>query len=238
MGPTYGTWAWRECPSKTNFSVYDPQTGLISITNCSNHEPIFESLPTLKGQTGLYMVQYVQDRTTIEKGPGPFFLSTDAAVVTCGEEKNLYLSCKQIPSAIQRVSWRNDTLRTDPKRVPNIVMIFLDALARNAFYRKLPKTMKLLEDVHNNPTLYGSEMFQFMQYHSLARTTRKNGRAMFTGNWSANHYKTVWEILQESYITGIIDNTCMEWSAKYFSHWLFKTISDICMAALLSLIIG
>ncbi|KAH3743723.1 type I phosphodiesterase/nucleotide pyrophosphatase [Pelomyxa schiedti] len=110
--------------------------------------------------------------------------------------------------------------RSTKLKVPNILVIYLDSISRNSLIRKFPHTMRFFEQVRNNATnnLGGpsvADAFQFLRYHSIGRTTRHNARAMFTGDPYESQLMTIWEILQDDYVTGIIDNTCAEWSAKY-----------------------
>ncbi|KAH3742632.1 type I phosphodiesterase/nucleotide pyrophosphatase [Pelomyxa schiedti] len=233
----YSVWAWRPCPLNKNFSFLDARSGTVTI-NCPDANAQYETLPDLQGQLGLYMVRYVQDKTTVTNYTAPFVMPTEAVVAICGSHRQLHITVQPKQSAIDRVhAWRNHSYNTsipfssvsavsgdvqgnvsylEPIKyppAPNIVFIFLDAISRAGWHRKFPETLSVLQDLHTrNEDL---EVFQFLRYHAVGHTTRKNARAMFTGESDANRHKTLWELIEHKYVTGIVDNTCTEWSAKY-----------------------
>eukprot|EP01105_Mastigella_eilhardi_P028484 TRINITY_DN942_c0_g1_i1.p1 TRINITY_DN942_c0_g1~~TRINITY_DN942_c0_g1_i1.p1 ORF type:complete len:593 (-),score=122.44 TRINITY_DN942_c0_g1_i1:1334-3091(-) len=212
VDPTFGRWSRRPCTAEPAFSRRWSGSELIDAT-CDD-ETEFMLLPTLKGQLGS-MIAYVQDRAVFVRRKGPFNLTTEAAVVTCGKHRNLHLRVPRDHDAVMRVSGRPPPKEDVPLAAPNIVVIFVDALSRNDFFRKLPTTMHLLENVHgdaNSP----ADVFQLMLYHSLSFHTRPNTLAMFTGEAQPpDSPLTLWELLRPRYVTAIVDNTCLEWSAKY-----------------------
>ncbi|KAH3767903.1 type I phosphodiesterase/nucleotide pyrophosphatase [Pelomyxa schiedti] len=90
---------------------------------------------------------------------------------------------------------------------------------RAGWLRKLPKTTRLLEKIESDEEAH---VAQFLRYHALGQTTKLNGVAMFTGHSKPKKdFLTLWELVKPKFVTGIVDNSCMEWSAKYLSRSTF-----------------
>lgn len=98
---------------------------------------------------------------------------------------------------------------------PNVLILNFDAISRAHFLRRLPKTAKYLESVHESGS---ASLFQFFRYHSVGVTTVRNLKAMYAGDWegSGDDGTTLWELYTENgYVTAVVDNSCLEWTGKY-----------------------
>ena len=67
-----------------------------------------------------------------------------------------------------------------PLQFQNILTIFLDSVSRQHFARKLPKTLKFIEDRYQSPDTT-HEAFQFFKYHASGSHTLPNMMRAFYG---------------------------------------------------------
>ena len=65
----------------------------------------------------------------------------------------------------------------------NVLILYIDALSREQFYRNLPETAKLLEKYYINNTKKQSNLnvYQFLKYHNFNSWTEINAYPMFYG---------------------------------------------------------
>ena len=107
---------------------------------------------------------------------------------------------------------RKEISKENKVKCENIVFIFIDSISRNHFYRKLPKTTKLIESyLHNNSNKKkGFKSFQFLKYSNFGGSTRMNVMPMFYGSSeksdsgiSINKY-----LKNKGYIIGGSENLC------------------------------
>ena len=115
---------------------------------------------------------------------------------------------------------RNETLIKERKNkiskinqmYKNILIIFLDTVSRCHFIRKLPKTMKFLNDFmkyETNPSKKSMTVFQFFKYNSLGTYTDPNLRAIYYGSTFKENGTHFGEYFKESgYITGRANSYC------------------------------
>lgn len=143
--------------------------------------------------------------------------SGSAVVARCGDQCNLHL---QIPSFSRKLS--SQPMNRVPK---NVLVLFLDAVSRQGFYRNFPQTMQVLERLQVQGK---TEVTQFFRYMAIGHSTRNNARAMFTGNNSVTKRATVWETISPYYLTTIVDNSCVEWAKKYLGR---NSIPDLSLNA-------
>lgn len=82
-----------------------------------------------------------------------------------------------------------------PPRPLNHITIFVDAISRAMFFRRLPKTARRLASIQEDGT---SSVFQFFRYVSVGPNTKLNTRALYLG-WIedepeiAGRTPTLWE---------------------------------------------
>lgn len=140
----------------------------------------------------------------------------EASAITayCGDEKKVVIPPFQLNTTLLEESEAAAQATGKRPRV-SIVMIYLDAVSRPAMHRSLPKSMKFLESLAQDPKSPAS-VHQFLRAHSYVHNTAPNSRGMFTGTQYTSTKPYLWESLKEAgYITMIVDNTCVEWAVKY-----------------------
>lgn len=100
----------------------------------------------------------------------------------------------------------------------NIITLFIDAMSRNHFHRRLPRTRKALEKLTSSSTST-SNLYELFRYHSVGINTSPNTRALWAGIDEGNTTaagKPIWEQFEESgYISARVDPMCQDWSAYY-----------------------
>ena len=104
---------------------------------------------------------------------------------------------------------RREKAKNHKVKFENILFIYIDALSRNHFKRKLPKTTKFLEKylpVKNQKI----KVFQFMKYSSFKGTTQENVIPMFFGNSleSESGVSIIKYLKEYGYITSGTRNIC------------------------------
>lgn len=84
----------------------------------------------------------------------------------------MQIQCSAVPSsvfcALQAAS---------PPKL-NVLFLFMDSVSRRHFFRRLPKSVKALEEMHESGH---SELYQFFRFHSVGFHTGPNSRAFYTG---------------------------------------------------------
>lgn len=78
----------------------------------------------------------------------------------------------------------------------NLMIVYIDALSRRHFMRKMPKTAQWIEKFHHTDhPKYAS--YQFMKYHSTGYFTQINTVPAFLGKWwleaGGNYYSKYWK---------------------------------------------
>ena len=116
---------------------------------------------------------------------------------------------------------RNETLSKQRKKISkekkslykNILIIYVDAVSRNHFKRKLSKITKIIEpymkyNKKEKEKQYTS--FQFLKYHTLQALTYPNIKAMFYGIEisQTNGTNLIKYFKEQGYITGHTGTTC------------------------------
>ena len=102
-----------------------------------------------------------------------------------------------------------------PPRPLNHITIFVDAISRAMFFRRLPKTARRLASIQEDGT---SSVFQFFRYVSVGPNTKLNTRALYLG-WIedepeiAGRTPTLWEEAHDrGYVTVRTETSCQDWS--------------------------
>ncbi|KAG0083584.1 hypothetical protein BGZ93_001713 [Podila epicladia] len=107
-------------------------------------------------------------------------------------------------------------------RKPNILILFMDAVGRRQFYRKLAKTAAIISDL----TVSGDEddaqgrpqLHEFFRYHAIGLNTEANSRAIYTNHAEALNPSAlpIWKDFHDAgYITSNVENSCQDWSTHY-----------------------
>ncbi len=198
----------------------------------------------------------------------------EAFLVTCGTTSNLLIRCLRNETLVRQVldaHHQTDAVRdqssaepvkaeTEPgkagtesgggeEEIPlprgmNVMIVYLDAVSRRQFHRKLPQTVAVLEALREGRLSQHnvSSVFQFFGYHALGYITKLNMRAMYTGTIAKTSYllpspfalkydclPSPWVVLQRSaqragaiwdyfgsqgYVTGLSDNECEDKIAR------------------------
>ena len=83
---------------------------------------------------------------------------------------------------------RNELAKNFPAKYENILFIYIDAISRNHFKRKLPKTSIFIKRyLHNYQYKAGIlNAYQFMKYSNFKGTTQENTMPMFYGDSMQN----------------------------------------------------
>lgn len=102
-------------------------------------------------------------------------------------------------------------INKDKRKFKNVIIVYLDALARNHFRRQLTKTYKWLENLYDNnepENKYAS--YQFLKYHSIHTATFMN---MVPGYFGVYGYGLkadyiLYDYKANGFITGQPSNVC------------------------------
>ena len=116
---------------------------------------------------------------------------------------------------------RNETLSKERKEkakkskspYDNVLLIYLDAVSRQNFFRKLGKTVEFLEQFTRydpNPQTKDFSVFQFLKYQKLKPHTLTNVKPMFygAGYYDTNGTNIVKHFKEEGFVTGHTGTTC------------------------------
>ena len=116
---------------------------------------------------------------------------------------------------------RNETLVKERREVAknstslydNVLIIYLDAVSRPNFFRKLPRTAEFLDKFtryDDNKTTKDFSVFQFLKYHTLKPQTVYNIKPMFYGvhYYDIEGTNIVKYYKQQGFITGHTGTTC------------------------------
>ncbi|KAG0043451.1 hypothetical protein BGZ83_011395 [Gryganskiella cystojenkinii] len=108
-------------------------------------------------------------------------------------------------------------------RKPNVLVLFMDAVSRRQFYRKLAKTSAFVESI----TSAGDEqddpqgrpqLHEFFRYNAVGFNTDPNSRAVYTGNRERMDpaLLPIWKDFHDAgYVTSRVEDNCEDWSAQY-----------------------
>jgi len=131
----------------------------------------------------------------------------EAVLAKCGEHDKL----------VVRVAGR----RVEPAKEPqpkdklNILLIYIDAMGRRQFFRSLPKTQKLMEELHKSGKMH---LNQFFRYGTVGYNTNANSLGLFAGvQWiRGKRGLPIWEDYRNNgYVAGETDDQCEDWDGRY-----------------------
>ena len=139
-------------------------------------------------------------------------------------------------------------MEKDGSLFDNVLMIFLDAVSRAHFIRKLPKTSKFIEQFlknkFNNKNTESNDSskkyygYQFMKYHAFSSGTFYNAMPMFYGvsPFNGGGYNIVQNFISQGFITAHSVDMCSKevWeperepSSRKFFNWDHENIAMFC----------
>ncbi|KAF9946319.1 hypothetical protein BGZ72_000427 [Mortierella alpina] len=107
----------------------------------------------------------------------------------------------------------------EPARRPNVMVMFMDAVSRRQFYRKLAKTSAVVASL-DKTAQGGPQLHEFFRYHAVGFNTDANSRAIYSNNSNVNGRDTpnppLWKDFYEAgYITARVEDNCEDWSTQY-----------------------
>ncbi|KAF9273514.1 hypothetical protein BGZ68_001431 [Mortierella alpina] len=112
--------------------------------------------------------------------------------------------------------------KEEGERKPNVLVLFLDAVARRQFYRKLTKTAAVISDLTastDEDSAQGRpQLHEFFRYHAVGLNTGANSRAIYTNHTEAlvPVALPIWKVFHDAgYITSNVENSCYDWSTHY-----------------------
>jgi hypothetical protein len=113
----------------------------------------------------------------------------------------------------------SDTIElTDKKpRKPNVMVLFMDAVARRQFYRKLAKTAAVVASLDKS-SQGGPQLHEFFRYHAVGFNTDPNSRVVYTNTPDRQEpaASPIWKDFYEAgYITSRVEDNCEDWSTQY-----------------------
>ncbi|KAF8966184.1 hypothetical protein BGZ46_000438 [Entomortierella lignicola] len=100
---------------------------------------------------------------------------------------------------------------------PNVMVIFMDAVSRRQFYRKLAKTSSLLGSL-DKTAQGGPQLHEFFRYHSVGFNTDDNSRAIYSNTTQILDPPNlpIWKDFHDAgYITSRVEDNCDDWSSHY-----------------------
>ncbi|KAK5816658.1 hypothetical protein F5H01DRAFT_320674 [Linnemannia elongata] len=102
-------------------------------------------------------------------------------------------------------------------RKPNVMVLFMDAVARRQFYRKLAKTAAVVASLDKSAQ-GGPQLHEFFRYHAVGFNTDANSRVVYTNTPDRQDPAAppIWKDFHEAgYITSRVEDNCEDWSTQY-----------------------
>ncbi|KAF9930870.1 hypothetical protein FBU30_011159 [Linnemannia zychae] len=111
----------------------------------------------------------------------------------------------------------NQSSSAKKPRKPNVMVLFMDAVARRQFYRKLAKTAAVVASLDKS-SQNGPQLHEFFRYHAVGFNTDANSRVIYTNN--PEHQEPpaspIWkDFYNAGYITSRVEDNCEDWSTQY-----------------------
>ncbi|PRP85778.1 hypothetical protein PROFUN_05970 [Planoprotostelium fungivorum] len=229
------------CSSITSFATLE--SGLLTV-DCKSGAT-YDLLPDvenwgfdLKGHSDFHINMFqknVLKHIITQKYDRPIIIDNASVLVHCDGREQLLTQVLRKNTTVSRASSKKDN-----KDKVNVLFLIFDAVSRAHFLRRMPQTVRFLENMtreQNSP----AELFQFFRYHSLESYTIPNEQAMFLGNnefidkkENVQNYETIWEEAEErGYVTAKAETHCVDWSSwtqyNRTSHLDHQFVSPICL---------
>ena len=132
----------------------------------------------------------------------------EVEVIFEGEKGKIIINIKRNETLIKE---RNN-INKNNQLYKNVLIIFLDTVSRAHFIRKMPKTIKFLNNFTKyeaNPLKKNMTTFQFLKYNSLNIYTDPNLKAAYYGgtiNGNGTHFANYFK--SNGFITGRVSSFC------------------------------
>ncbi|KAJ2550919.1 hypothetical protein EV175_003885 [Coemansia sp. RSA 1933] len=201
----------------------------------------------LKNMWNVYNTEILENIVRIPYIPGqPLVLNetTQAVVVRCGASSTIVTrvspsidklplyqppeesdtrahTTEQQKSALELVTASDTVVKRQFKR-PNVIYLMLDAVSHRQFYRRLPKSARVLKTLHRPGSHRLNELYR---HHSTGFSTDNNTRAMYLGEIfpSKPNPLPIWAYYRDrGYVTARIETGCDDWAKEYTGRY-FKS---------------
>ncbi|ORX95862.1 hypothetical protein K493DRAFT_314804 [Basidiobolus meristosporus CBS 931.73] len=137
----------------------------------------------------------------------------EAFIARCGEDQKLL-------TYVRKAQSKTEIPKIDNKL--NVMVIFMDAVSRRQFHRKLPRTSKAFEAISSPPEALDDAndlvLYEFFRAHSVGFNTNRNTRAMYMGITDDSVFQStaIWDAYhRHGYLTGRADDLCVDWEQDY-----------------------
>lgn len=160
---------------------------------------------------------------------------TEVVLVKCGEHERMVTRiATQQPSLPSNAQIASIDKSAEPL---NVVVLFFDALSRRHFFRRLPKSASLLDDMAKpvRDTDTGSSkdlaLLQLWRYLAVGYNTDPTTRSLLAGK--SRHdilspAKPIWrDYAERGYATGYAADNCQDWSTRYGSGRISRTVQGV-----------
>lgn len=212
-------WTGRQsCPStSTKFDAQLTQDdGLLTIDGCPQGLPTsYDVLPDTRSWSALEKQRYMMNRLIVQRTvrrnyTGPVRLdrqSAETVIARCGDEEKLLLRIGRTLPPLQR-----STQQVEMQR-PNVLLLYFDAVSRRHFQRRLRRTSRLIEELHQPGQ---RQVYQFFRSHAVGFNTDDNSRGLYTGTTNRSQIDPVWQQFRDNgYVVARTDTSCEDWSSWY-----------------------
>lgn len=145
----------------------------------------------------------------------------EAVIVHCGNTEKLVTRVRPDPKALERtlphvVASSNISVTPEESKL-DVVILFVDAVSRRGFHRRLARTVAALEEADAQGL---TRLYQFFRYSVVEFCTEPNARAMFLEMIEENTQgaSILWEdYAQSGYVTLSTADTCQDLGAAYMN---------------------
>lgn len=146
----------------------------------------------------------------------------ESVIIRCGGVEKLVARVRPDPIALERTSPREEAadltnVTTQPAKL-DVVIIFIDAVSRRGFHRRLRRSASALQEADNKGL---TRLYQFFRYSVVEFCTEPNSRAMFQGTIERQTEVAppVWEDFASSgWVSLYTADTCQDLPAAYMSN--------------------
>ncbi|KAK3825146.1 MAG: hypothetical protein J3Q66DRAFT_327056 [Benniella sp.] len=233
-------WTGRlSCPAVTGIEAEWSHDGILTI-HCLNeafkqsgHQPTYHILPDTRPWPASEKVLHTYNKKIVERIKKmnynePVFINeegVESIVANCEENvSKVLIRVTPDPSVLDRVKAvekarqeKADTANVKPSRKPNVMVLFMDAVSRRQFYRKLANTAAVVASLDKSAQ-GGPQLHEFFRYHAIGFNTDPNSRVVYTNHSDRLEPAAlpIWKDFYEAgYITSRVEDNCEDWSAQY-----------------------
>ncbi|KAG0222572.1 hypothetical protein BGX31_009011 [Mortierella sp. GBA43] len=238
-------WTGRlSCPAVVGIEAEWSHDGILTI-NCLNkgfkqsgEQPTYDIMPDTRVFPSEEKVIHTYNKKIVERITKRIYTEpilvdqegVESIVANCEEGvSKVLIRVTQDSSVLARVQAVEDARPKQPtgaagagatgqaSRKPNIMVLFMDAVSRRQFYRKLANTAAVVGGLDKSAQ-GGPELHEFFRYHSVGFNTDPNSRAIYTNHSERMEPAAlpVWKDFYEAgYVTSRVEDNCEDWSAQY-----------------------